>query len=263
MTLDQPFASVIEAALLAAGRPLPVKELLALFPDDLFVNEEDRPQKDDILRAIEVLKQEYAGRSFEIVEVASGFRLQVRQGFSKWLNSLWEEKSTRYSRALLETLAIIAYRQPVTRGEIEDIRGVAVSTNIIRTLDERSWVRVVGHRDVPGRPAMYGTTKEFLDYFQLKSLDELPSLSEIRDLDSLNHKLDLEEFAQEGIPAAPISVEVIEDASEEMDDSDELDELDEDEEFDADEVSEVDETEEGISAAVDDQEHPAMKVEVL
>ena len=206
--LEQPLKHVVEAALLAAGRPLPIKELLEVFPDELFVSEEDRPKKEDILRVIEELNQDYLERSFQIIEVASGFRIQVRQAFSKWLNSLWDEKPVRYSRALLETLAIIAYRQPVTRGEIEEIRGVAVSTNIIKTLDERGWIRVIGHRDVPGRPAMYGTTKEFLDYFQLKSLDELPSLSEIRDLESFNQKLDLAEFGEEGIPVPRASLEL-------------------------------------------------------
>ncbi len=176
---------VIEAALLAAGRPLSVDKLQALFGD------KDSPTRQEIRAAIMELQAEYAERGIELLEVSSGFRVQVRSTMTHQLEKLWEDRPPRYSRALLETLSIIVYRQPVTRGEIEDIRGVAVSTNIVRTLLERNWIRVVGHRDVPGKPAMFGTTKEFLDYFGLKKLDDLPPLSELKDFDKLNIQLDL------------------------------------------------------------------------
>lgn len=176
---------VIEAALLAAGRPLSVDKLQALFGD------KDAPTRQEIRAAIMELQADYAERGIELLEVASGFRVQVRSTMTHQLEKLWEDRPPRYSRALLETLSIIVYRQPVTRGEIEDIRGVAVSTNIVRTLLERSWIRVVGHRDVPGKPAMFGTTREFLDYFGLKKLDDLPPLSELKDFDKLNIQLDL------------------------------------------------------------------------
>ena len=182
---DTTLKSVIEAALLAAGRPLTIERLLGLFP------QEEQPDRNDLCQAIDALREDYAGRGIELQEVASGLRIQVRQGMEPWVSRLWEEKPPKYSRALLETLALIAYRQPITRGEIEDIRGVAVSTSIMKTLQEREWVRVVGHRDVPGRPAMYGTTREFLDYFNLSRLDDLPSLAELRDLDTINAELDL------------------------------------------------------------------------
>lgn len=177
---------IIEGALLAAGKPLTVKRL-----SELFEESEPRPGRDEIEAALEDLAADYADRGFEIVEVASGFRIQVRESLAPWVSRLWEEKPQRYSRALLETLALVAYRQPITRGEIEEIRGVAVSTNIMRTLLERDWVRVVGHREVPGRPAMYATTRGFLDYFNLKNLDQLPSLAAIRDLDSISTELGL------------------------------------------------------------------------
>ena len=176
---------IVEGALLAAGKPLTVQRL-----GDLFEDSDPKPGRDEIVAALEDIAGECRSRGFEIVEVASGYRLQVKEQLAPWVSRLWEEKPQRYSRALLETLALVAYRQPITRGEIEDIRGVAVSTNIVRTLLERDWVRVVGHREVPGRPAMYATTKIFLDYFNLKSLDELPSLAEIRDLDNINPELD-------------------------------------------------------------------------
>ncbi len=176
---------IIEAALLAAGRALGLDELAGLF-DEL-----ERPDKRTLRAALENLAGRYQGRGIEVVEVASGWRIQVRRECSPWVSRLWEEKPGRYSRALMETLALIAYRQPITRGEIEEIRGVSVSTNIIRTLQEREWIRVVGHRDVPGKPALYGTTRTFLDYFGLKSLDELPPLAEIRDLDDPEGRLNL------------------------------------------------------------------------
>jgi segregation and condensation protein B len=166
---------VLEAALLAAGRPLSLDRLRELFATKGGV------ERSDLKEALEELAADYAGRSIELKEVASGYRIQVKSSMSDWLTPLWEERSPRYTRALLETLALVAYRQPITRGEIEDVRGVAVSTNIIRTLLERGWIRVVGHRDVPGKPAMFGTTREFLDYFGLKKLDDLPPLAELKD----------------------------------------------------------------------------------
>lgn len=185
---------ITEAALLAAGQPLTVAQILALF------GEEEMPSHDHIAQALDELRQDSEQRGVELVEVASGFRYQVRHDEHQWVARLWTERQTRYSRALLETLALIAYRQPITRGEIEQIRGVAVSTNIIKTLEEREWVRVVGYRDVPGKPAIYGTNKNFLDYFNLKSLDQLPPLAEIHDMDDLDPQLML------GPSAAPIAL---------------------------------------------------------
>jgi len=176
---------IIEAVLLAAGKPLTVDQLLNVFA------EEEKPGRSEIRDAISALQEEYEGRCVELVQVASGWRVQVRQEMEPWVSRLTEEKPARYTRALLETLALVAYRQPITRGEIEDIRGVSVSTSIMKTLQERDWVRIVGHRDVPGHPAMYGTTRQFLDYFNLKSLDELPTLMELRDFDSINAELEL------------------------------------------------------------------------
>jgi segregation and condensation protein B len=173
--LVPPVKDVVEGALLAAGGPLTVDQLLALYPDH------ERPSRDEITAAVAALAEDYRARALEIVEVAGGWRLQVRARVAPWVARLWEARPARYSRALLETLALIAYRQPITRGEIEAIRGVAVSTQIIKTLSERDWVRIVGHRDVPGRPALFGTTRRFLDYFGLRSLNELPPLAEIRD----------------------------------------------------------------------------------
>jgi segregation and condensation protein B len=177
---------IAEAILLAAGRPLSLDQLLALFAD------EERPERGELRGALSALADEYAGRGIELAEVGSGYRIQIRQEMQPWVSRLWEEKPARYSRALLETLALIAYRQPITRGEIEEVRGVTVSTSIMKTLLEREWIRVVGHRDVPGHPAMYGTTKQFLDYFNLKNLEELPTLAELRDLGSFNPELQLD-----------------------------------------------------------------------
>jgi segregation and condensation protein B len=174
---------ILEGALLAAGRPMTIAQLAELF------EEHERPDKDALREALQTVAERCEDRGFELREVASGYRFQVRQDLSPWVARLWQERPQKYSRALLETLALIAYRQPITRGEIEDIRGVAVSSNIIRTLHERDWIRVVGHRDVPGRPAMYATTRQFLDYFNLKTLDQLPALAEIRDLETLNAEL--------------------------------------------------------------------------
>ena len=168
---------IIEAALMAASQPLSVAQL-----GELFV-EEDEVDRAQIAMALEQLAEDCQGRGVELKEVASGFRYQVRQDVHPWVSRMWTEKPSRYSRALLETLALIAYRQPITRPEIEQIRGVVVSSNIIKTMEEREWIRVVGYRDVPGKPALFGTTRAFLDYFNLKSLDELPPLSEIRDME--------------------------------------------------------------------------------
>jgi len=177
---------ILEAVLLAAGEPLDRTALSSIF------DEAERPAAADIDKALAELVEDYAERGLELKEVASGFRIQVREEVNPWVARLWEERPQRYSRALLETLALIAYRQPITRGEIEEVRGVSVRSNIIRTLQEREWIRVVGHRDVPGKPALFGTTRAFLDYFNLASLDDLPSLAEIRDMESLEPELDLE-----------------------------------------------------------------------
>ncbi len=178
---------IVEGAVLAAGQPMSVAKILELF--DTFV----APTKEEIQACLEDIQAETKGRGFELKEVASGWRFQVCDDLAPWVGRLWDEKPQKYSRALLETLSLIAYRQPITRGDIEEIRGVAVSSHIMKTLLEREWVKVVGHRDVPGRPSLYATTRQFLDYFNLKSLEELPSLSEIRDLDEINPMLNLVE----------------------------------------------------------------------
>jgi segregation and condensation protein B len=182
---EQRVKYIIESVLLAAGKPLNLDQLLAVFGDG------EKPAADDVRAALGALQEDYSGRGIELVEVASGFRIQVSRQMEPWVSRLTEEKTARYSRALLETLALVAYRQPITRGEIEDIRGVSVSSSIMKTLQEREWVRAIGHRDVPGRPAMYGTTRQFLDYFNLKGLDDLPTLMELRDFDVINAELDL------------------------------------------------------------------------
>lgn len=181
-----PLKQILEAALLASGEAMSHAQLLELF------DEAQRPSTADIGKALEELERDCDGRGVELRQVASGYRMQVRQSLQEWISRLWTERPQRYSRALLETLALIAYRQPITRGEIETVRGVSLSSNIIRTLQERDFIRVVGHRDVPGKPALFGTTRAFLDHFDLKSLDELPTLAEIRDLDSLEPELDFD-----------------------------------------------------------------------
>jgi segregation and condensation protein B len=186
----------------AAGRPVPVEQLLELF------DERERPEVPEIRAALEALQAEYAERGIELREVASGFRIQVRPGISATVSRLWQERPRRYSRALLETLALIAYRQPITRGEIEEIRGVTVNPDIVRTLLERNWIRVVGHREVPGHPELLGTTREFLDYFNLRNLDELPSLAELRDMDNLGVQLELP--GEVGEPASLAAMEALE-----------------------------------------------------
>lgn len=171
---------ILEAAMFAAQRPLAVDDLAALFEGSDWT-----PERKAIREALATLAEEWQDRGIELKEVSSGFRFQVRKEYSGWLGSLWSDRPPRYTRALLETLALIAYRQPITRGEIEDVRGVGVSPSIIKTLAEREWIRVLGHRDVPGRPELFGTTRQFLDSFNLKSLDQMPPLSEIKDIDNM------------------------------------------------------------------------------
>ena len=184
---QQKLKNIIEAILLSAEKPLKVNQIEILFAGD-----NDAPTRDEIRKVLAELQEDYKTRGFDLIQVASGYRIQVKQDYSQWVGRLWEEKPARYSRALLETIALIAYRQPITRGEIEEVRGVSVSSNIIKTLMEREWIKVLGHKDVPGKPALYGTSKEFLDYFNLKSLDELPTLAEIKDLDQIHQELDLD-----------------------------------------------------------------------
>jgi segregation and condensation protein B len=200
---------IIEGALLAAGKPLDIPRLESLFDED------ERPPRDQIQAALEEIDSDCRERGFELKQVASGYRFQVRQELASWINRLWEEKPKRYSRAMLETLSLIAYRQPLTRGDIELVRGVAVSSDIIKTLQERDWVRVVGYRDVPGKPALYATTKQFLDYFNLKSLEHLPALGDIKDLSELDPELQLSLAVKDGdtgslsavppVPAFPLA----------------------------------------------------------
>ena len=179
--------NVVEAALLAAGRPLHADEIAELF------DEPERPSLEAIEAALAALAEDFTERGIELRKVASGYRIQVRQSLAAPISRLWQERPARYSRALLETLALVAYRQPITRGEIEDIRGVAVNPHIVRTLMERNWVRVVGHREVPGHPELLGTTREFLDYFGLQSLDALPTLVQLRDIENLGVQLEFPE----------------------------------------------------------------------
>jgi segregation and condensation protein B len=193
----------IESALLAAGRPLNIDQIKGLF------DEHAAPEKRQLREAITSLSEEYAARGIEIAEVASGFRMQVKAGMAERLHRLWEEKPPRYSRALFETLALIAYRQPMTRGEIEEVRGVSVSSNIVRSLLEREWIRVVGHRDVPGRPALFGTTKLFLDYFGLKKLEDLPPLADLADWESLRVQLNLPQVEESAVAVEGSDVTVL------------------------------------------------------
>jgi segregation and condensation protein B len=188
---------ILEAVLLAAGEPLSLDRLLDVFP------ETERPERDVLRSTLVTLAADYAGRGMELVEVASGFRLQVPAAFAPWVSRLWEERATHYSRALLETLALIAYRQPLTRGEIEEVRGVSLSSSIMKTLQERDWIKVIGHREVPGRPALYATTRDFLDYFSLKSLSELPPLTSPRDLDVIGAELERRAPATTNSPLPP------------------------------------------------------------
>ena len=185
--VDNKVKMIVEGLLLAAGRPLTLDNIIQVFSKD------EQPDSKELKLVMESIAEDCADRGFELKEVASGFRFQVKQELSDWIAKLWEERPPRYTRALLETLALVAYRQPITRGDIEEIRGVGVSSNIVRTLLDREWIRVVGHRDVPGRPAMFATTKQFLDYFNLKSLQDLPPLSEIKDLAVADPEFDLED----------------------------------------------------------------------
>ncbi|MET1256058.1 SMC-Scp complex subunit ScpB [Aliikangiella maris] len=197
---DDKLKNIIEAALMAVGKPMSIEQLTKLFED------EEMPAAARIKDALTKLQQECEGRGVELKEIASGYRYQARQDYAEWLGRLWEEKPAKYSRAYLETLALIAYRQPVTRAEIEEVRGVSVSSTIIKTMLEREWIRIVGHRDVPGRPSLYATTKQFLDYFNMKSLEDLPSLAEIRDLEDLSPELDLSEPGSENTQPSADSI---------------------------------------------------------
>lgn len=204
--VDNKIKMIVEGLLLAAGKPLSLSVIASVFTED------ERPDNDELKEVLEAIADDCNDRGFELKQVASGYRFQVKQDISEWIARLWEEKPPRYSRALLETLALIAYRQPITRGDVEEIRGVGVSSNIIRTLVDREWVRIVGHKDVPGKPALYATTRQFLDYFNLKSIQELPPLSEIRELAQASEEFDVEddlsgrnvlELPEEGVDEHP------------------------------------------------------------
>ena len=220
--VDNKVKMIIEGLLLAAGRPLPLESIAAVF------NEEERPENEELLGVLARIDEECGDRGFELTKVASGYRFQVKQELAEWVGKLWEERPPRYTRALLETLALVAYRQPITRGDIEEIRGVAVSSNIIRTLLDREWIRVVGQRDVPGRPSMFATTKQFLDYFNLESLQQLPALSDIRDIDGVAKDLGFEaELAAARVLEMPENAE--DDASIELSDDEKAELLAEEE----------------------------------
>ena len=184
--MEHKISQVIEAVLLSASRPIDVQEIERVFPED------ERPTREEIRQALQEIEEQCKDRGVELKKVSSGYRLQVRQSLSSYVAKLWEERPQRFSKATLETLALIAYRQPITRGEIEEIRGVTIGTQLMRGLMERGWVKIVGQRDIPGRPSLYSTTKEFLDYFGLQHLRELPELPELPDLQSLDMELPLE-----------------------------------------------------------------------
>ena len=257
--------NILEAVLLATDKTLTVIQLEGLFELD-----EERPTRDEIRQALHEMADDYETRGYELKQVASGFRLQVRQEFSTWVGRLWEERPARYTRALLETMSLIAYRQPITRGEIEEVRGVSVSSNIMKTLLERDWVKVLGHKDVPGKPSLYGTTKEFLDYFNLKSLDELPTLAEIKDLDSIHPELALDEDAAENAvednsdedgenPESNMAAESMDDENvvdESMDESEMSNEdiVAEDADFNSDDSTSEDSTSENMDIEGDERE---------
>lgn len=210
---------IVEGVLFASDRPLSIDDILNLF------GEEDRPDRKVIKSVITELQAEYESRGINLKELASGYQFQTHGEISNWVSRLWEDRAPRYSRALLETLALVAYRQPITRGEVEEIRGVAVSTNIMRTLIEREWVKVVGHKEVPGRPSLYATTKEFLDYFGLKRLEDLPPLTELVDLDEAGKKLEASLHAEQAEALAEEQAQASEDLGLEQDEE-EIVELD-------------------------------------
>src|SRR5271157_4856125 len=212
---DQYVRNVIEAALLAAGRPLAADELVALF------DERDGSNAEEVQAALDSLRHDYESRGIELAEVANGYRIQIRAAVAQPVSRLWQERPAKYSRALLETLALVAYRQPITRGEIEQIRGVAVNPNIIKTLLERSWIRVVGHRDVPGRPELLGTTREFLDYFNLRKLDDLPTLAQLKELEHLRVQLTLPGAEREVLTESDASLDAAADLDHPADDDEE------------------------------------------
>ncbi len=223
--------SLLEALLLSAGRPLSEDELLKIFA------EEERPKKTELRKALSQLQENCRERGVRLVEIASGYQFQINPKWAPWVAKLWEEKAPRYSRALLETLALIAYRQPITRGEIEDIRGVSISPSIFKTLQEdREWIRVVGHREVPGRPALYATTKAFLDYFGLKALDQLPALPEIMNLDVVESQLQAAQTEEQVLYEENPTYEDFE--ADETFDDDEADEVYDEEDADEDSVFE-------------------------
>ncbi len=197
---EQDLKYIIEATLLAAGKPVTTQQLLELF------DERERPTPELLSAALNLLVEDYSSRGIELLEVASGWRIQIRSRFADIVSRLWTERPSRYSRALLETLALIAYRQPITRSEIEEIRGVSISSTIMRTLQERNWIRTVGHREVPGRPELLGTTREFLDYFGLKSLDQLPTLAELKDLETIGVQLELPSGEPAAAPATEATI---------------------------------------------------------
>ncbi|MDW3095287.1 MAG: SMC-Scp complex subunit ScpB [Gammaproteobacteria bacterium] len=196
--------NIVEAALLAADHPLTADQLLKLFVDDQQI-----PSKDEVKKAIAELEKECEDRGYELKKIASGYRYQTRVEIQQWVSKLRVERPPKYSRAFMETLSLVVYRQPITRSEIEDVRGVSISSSIFKVLLEREWIKIVGHKEVPGRPAMYGTTKKFLDYFNLKTLNELPSLAEIKDLDQVHPELAFMDEDQKA-PDAPVQLEVIE-----------------------------------------------------
>ena len=222
---EQYVKNVIEAALLAAGRPLTLDELVAVF------DERDGANADDVRAALVSLAAEYETRGVELVEVSSGWRIQIRATVAEPVSRLWQERPAKYSRALLETLALVAYRQPITRGEIEQIRGVAVNPHIVKTLLERGWIRVLGHRDVPGKPELLGTTREFLDYFSLKKLDDLPTLAQLKEMEDLRVQLSLP-GAEAEVPAAPAAAEPPNASADAEADADAQGESDDDEDSD-------------------------------
>jgi segregation and condensation protein B len=197
--------NIVEAALLAADHPLTADQLLKLFEDDIKV-----PAKDDVIKAIAELEEDCAERGYELKKIASGYRYQTRVEIQEWVSRLRVEKVPRYSRAFMETLALVVYRQPITRAEIEDVRGVSISSSIFKVLLEREWIKIIGHKEVPGRPAMYGTTKKFLDYFNMEALNELPSLADIKDLDQVHPELAFMDVEEQKAAEAPVQLEVIE-----------------------------------------------------